>query len=328
MRNDPFGNPLHVRMYYKHGSYWYVYRNKWTAIGNDYATAMQNYAAAIAPSGGMVKLVADTFDWYERRVKSGDLKESSLRPYKSQRERIQGAFQEFAPSQVKTAHITSFLDFYFDQQPATANSALTVLRGIFDRGVRWGLCEYNPARSVQAMKVTARDRYLTDTEFLAIRGAAPPYLKLVMDMCYLTAQRIGDVLHIKQADISEDGVFFQQEKTKKRLLVESTPELEQLVKDARALNIVTGLYLFTKSASYPHCYATVRSHWVKACDMAGVNDARIHDIRAKAITDADAEGIDAQKLAGHATKAMTERYLRLMRTDRVQSPAKVRQLRG
>lgn len=42
-----------------------------------------------------------------------------------------------------------------------------------------------------------------------------------------------------------------------------------------------------------------------------------HDIRAKAITDAKRMGMDAQSLAGRATSAMTEHYLKQREFKRV-----------
>ena len=42
-----------------------------------------------------------------------------------------------------------------------------------------------------------------------------------------------------------------------------------------------------------------------------------HDIRAKSITDAEAQGLDPQRLAGHTTAKQTETYLRSKRTDKI-----------
>lgn len=326
MRKCPQGNPLHTRMHFKHGAYWYVFRGKWVRLGADYAIAMQSYAAKIAPAGGMEKLIDDTYQWYADRVERGELTARSFRQYQMVRERISTAFVEFSPNQVKPSHIASFLDFYFDDTQGMGNIALTVLSAMFKKGVRWGLNDFNPARDVERFKMTARSRYITDDEFLRIRKAAPEWMRLIIDMCYLTAQRIGDVLHIKQADITSEGILFEQQKTRKRLLVESSPELNDLVRDARGLSKIAGVYLFARSASLPRHYSSVRRAWIAACEAAGVEGAVMHDIRAKSLTDADAEGKDAQKLAGHASRGMTERYLRLLRTDRVQSPAKFRQV--
>lgn len=330
MRLDPYGNPLHVRMHYKHGSYYYVQDNQWHKLGQDYASAMQSYAAWMAPTGGMAKLIDDTYKHFKKRTTltgKQALSTTSYGVYLSHRERIDAAFVEFSPTQVKPKHISGFLDFYFFGQPSLHNGSLTVLRHIFERGKKMGVCEFNPAKEVKAEKPNERDRYISDEEFNGIRAEAKPYLKLIMDACLLTGQRIGDVLHIKQSDITDEGIFFQQQKTKKRLLIESTPTLQDIVREARGLSKVAGVYLFTRTANTPMVYSTVLSHWNKATAAAGVEDAHIHDLRAKAITDADAEGLDAQALAGHFSKAMTERYLRLLRTDRVQSPSKVAQLR-
>ena len=43
--------------------------------------------------------------------------------------------------------------------------------------------------------------------------------------------------------------------------------------------------------------------------MRGLKERkRDRDLRAKALTDAKAQGLDAQKLAGHATEGMTAHY--------------------
>lgn len=326
-RHCPHGNRLHVRMHYKHGAYWYVYQGKWDKLGKSYQVAMQSYAAWIAPSGGMAKLVDDTYQYWERRVDKGLLAPRSLKQYKTVRERITTAFEDFSPEQVKPSHIGQFIDFYLEDSPSQGNIALIVLRAAFTRGVRHGLCDMNPAREIKREEIPKRSRHLTDDEFRAIRQALPVWCQVVMDMCYLTAQRIGDVLDIKQADITEEGIYFQQQKTKKRLLIETSPELEALVVEARGLSKVAGVYLFTKKPATHRSYSSVLEHFQAACKAARVENARIHDIRAKALTDADAEGMDAQKLGGHSTRAQTENYLRLLRTDRAKSPSKVANFR-
>lgn len=326
MRRDPFGNILHVRMHYKSGRYWYVYRNQWKPLAKDYPSAMQEYAAEISPSGGMARLINETYRSYEQRVQAGKLSQRSLKTYKLVRERIDTAFVQFAPSQVKPSHIASFIDFHFEDKPNMGNIALVVLTAAFKKGVRWGLCDFNPAKEIERLDVKKRDRLLSDAEYSRIYAAAPSYLKQIMDMCYLTGQRIGDVLLIKQADISTEGIYFRQQKTQKRLLVESSTALSDLVKSIRTGNKVAGVYLFAKTATQPYHYESVRRHFSAACVAAGVEDARLHDIRAKAATDADAQGLDAQGLMGHSTAAMTKTYLRLRQTSRVKSPAPLKTL--
>ena len=58
-----------------------------------------------------------------------------------------------------------------------------------------------------------------------------------------------------------------------------------------------------------------------ASAAAQVEYAHLHDIRAKAATDAKAQGIDAQLVLGHGDAKMTERYLRLRETPLVRGPS-------
>src|SRR3546814_15514426 len=53
-----------------------------------------------------------------------------------------------------------------------------------------------------------------------------------MDMCYLTGQRIGDVLKIERQHLLDDGIYIEQQKTGKRLVVAWTHELRPVVERA------------------------------------------------------------------------------------------------
>lgn len=125
--------------------------------------------------------------------------------------------------------------------------------------------------------------------------------------------RDGDVLAIRLSDISDKGIAFDQQKTGAKLIVGMTPDLEQLIARAMALpRKVRGLTLFcTRVGGKPVSYETVKDAFKKACEKAKVTGATIHDIRAKALTDTDKQGNDAQKLGGHTDARMTKRYLRL-----------------
>ena len=117
MRRDPHGNPLHVRMHYKHSAYWYVYQGKWRMLGREYPAAMQAYAAMISPASGMLRLIEETYRSYELKVKNGKMSQRSLNQYRTVRAKIDTAFMEFSPSQVKPNHIAEFLVFHYEQSP-------------------------------------------------------------------------------------------------------------------------------------------------------------------------------------------------------------------
>jgi integrase len=192
-----------------------------------------------------------------------------------------------------------------------ANIMRNVLKQAFALAVRTGEAETNPVRDLQPFKEKKRERYITAEEFAAIRAKATPTLAAIMDVCYLTGQRIGDVLKIRHADISDDGLYFKQQKTGNRLRVEMTDDLRRAIDQAKALHTsLRGLHLFHTRQGKPFAYWTVRTLWLRATTAAGIDDAHIHDIRAKAATDAKAQGLDSQALLGHASESAHNRYLR------------------
>jgi len=317
MRRDPYNNELLKGMYYKHGSYWLVRRNKWHRLGSAYNNALRGYAGLSETAGGMPKLITQAYTDYALRVKSGELKASSLIAYETVKGKLLEVFAKMDPGEVTPAHIKQVMRHCWGGKPVTANKALSVLRSVFDLGMDMGLCDFNPARQIKGGKVSKRTRRLTDGEFKKIRSQAKGQLPLVMDVLYYTGQRIGDVLAIKQADISNGILKIRQIKTGKEIDIEIGPQLEKAIAGARK-GPVTGLWLFSRHGK-PLPYPTIRSAYDAACALAGVEGTTLHDIRAKAITDLTLKGHDAQALAGHTDAKMTERYIRERNVVRVKS---------
>ena len=136
-------------------------------------------------------------------------------------------------------------------------------------------------------------------------------IRCLMDIAYLTGQRVGDCLRIKYADISSEGIFFKQQKTGAKVIVAMTPDLDAAITRARSLHeSVKGLTLFHRRDGSLIPYSTIREQWSRACKAAGVENARFHDIRAAAATDAKARGLDSKTLLGHTTESSHNRYLR------------------
>ena len=68
-------------------------------------------------------------------------------------------------------------------------------------------------------------------------------------------------------------------------------------------------------AGRPIAYTTAKEAFAAARKLACVEDITIHDIRAKSLTDAKRQGLDAQKLSGHTDAKMTARYIRAREID-------------
>lgn len=295
-------------MHLSHGRYYLVRGNKWTPLSRDLHDALIEYARLTVGKSNNQELA----DLVERTL--GDMKAtvaaSTFKNYKSCSRKVLKAFSQFSPSQVKPKHIAAFLDHH-RSHPSMANLLRSFLKGMFQRAVRWGIVEFNPVRDIEQFKTTKRDRYITAEEFKAIREHATPTLKCLMDLAYITGQRMGDVIKIRYADISDEGVFIKQQKTRNRVLISMTPDLDAAIKEARSIHqSVKGLTLLHKRDGKPLAYGTIHHQWVKACTAAKVEDAHFHDIRAASATDAKKQGLDSKTLLGHTTDSSHNRYLR------------------
>jgi len=305
-------------MYYKHGAYWRVKRNKWQRLASRYNDAIRRYADLEAPRSGWPDLVQMVYEDYH----NSDLAKSTLKQYDSIRPRITAGFGDFEPHEITAAHIGQFLELY-KSTPNIANRMLSVLKTIFDKGCRLGACDFNPTHGIKRFKEKHRTRLITEQEFAAIRSNANQQTRLVMDMCFLTAQRISDVLGIKHEDISPEGIKFAPQKTRgeKKILVQMTPELERVVAEAKSMHKVMCAYLFhPKGKATPYSYRAMKDNLNRAAKAAGVDDVGWHDFRAMALTAVDAAGGDATALAAHSQRSTTLRYLRGKATKVVIGP--------
>lgn len=313
-------------MYLRHGSYFLVKRGKWTNLGRDYAKALQEYALLTNPKGGGM---AELIDEVLRHV-SPSLAENTVKQYTIAADRLKAILLEFAPEQVRPMHVAAIKTEH-SKTPAMANRLLSFLRVVFQYAVEWQRVESNPCVGIKRHKEQARGRYMTDAEYLSIRSAAEhKAIPAIMDLCFLTGQRIGDILSLRNDQISKDGISFVQQKTGAKLLVQMTPDLKAAIALARASHPQkigpAGAYLtlFYTRGGKPYSYGTIRDAFDRAKEAAGVKDVTLHDLRAKALTDANQEGHDAQKLGGHTDRRMTERYIRQRQIPVAAGPKSVR----
>ncbi len=318
MRRRMKDRHLPACMYQKHGAYYLVRKNVWTRLGVDYQEALIAYAKAMDPKsqGGMPALIDKVLEHMTPR-----LAQNTIKQYQIAAAKLKETFAEFEPRQVLPKHV-ALLKMHMADTPNMCNRILSFLRVVFQHALEWQLVDSNPCVGIKRHAEKKRERYVSDEEFHRILAAAGPNMRVIYEMCYLTGQRISDVLAIRLADISPEGIAFKQQKTGARLVVRMTPDLQAVIDRAKALpRPVRGLTLFcTARGGKPVHYQTVKQMYQIACDRAGVADATLHDLRAKALTDTKRQGNDAQKLGGHTDAKMTARYIRNREIDVAEPP--------
>lgn len=325
-KHNPEGLPPCV--YLKHGAYWLVKRGVWTRLAEDRQSALVEYGRRTTGqqmTGSFPVFCDATHALYKHKWAA-----NTVATYDQARKALNKIFANFHPEQIRRKNVKMMMDAQ-SQHPRLANRNLGFLRIVMRRALDLEMIEADPCAGITKLPTTARDRALTDAEYRAIRACAGERLQVIMDLCYLTGQRIGDVLAIRHEDLTDEGIRFRQQKTKARLTVAWSPGLRDAVARARSIasaGKVAGMpsgYLLRGEAAHkrhlPPRYTVVLAQWVAACEAAKVEDANLHDLRAKAASDAKRQGFDPQALLGHTDARTTRDYLRGMDNPVVQGPS-------
>lgn len=207
---------------------------------------------------------------------------------------------------------------------ATINREVSLLSDAFKKAIRWGYVQSNPCKEIERFSESRRDRYITDAEFGAIKKTAllrkeSSHLADIMDCLYLTGQREGRILNLKwsQINLEERSISFEQTSKNKKVpdviwINDWLLPILHRVKRKRSLSKVFSTYVFRKLDGTP--YKSIRKVWHSCCKKAKISDARINDIRHKAITDMLNAGVPVSKVktaVGHSQTQTTDGYTHL-----------------
>jgi integrase len=303
------------RVYRRHGAYYYVRQDgKWQRLGKGLEESLAAYARTVEkPASGMPALI----DRVLAHI-SPKLAPSTVEQYTTAARYLKTALADFEPSQVLPRHVAA-IKVDLRETPNMANRVISFLRQVFDHALEAGLIDSNPALGIKRHSEKKRGRYITDEEFDRIYQHAPERLQIIMDLLYLTGQRVNDVLGIRREDVTPHGIAFQPSKTKTstgaRVIVKTSPALSEAVQRCAGKR-----YLLEGRWGSRLDYRSVSLQWQAACEKAGVEDAQLRDLRAKSLTDAKAQGLDPTALASHHSAAMTARYIRRRETPVVEGP--------
>ena len=313
---------LPPRLRWQHGAYYYVStvngQRIWERLGTDYAQALEAWTERERGHPIESRTVAAALDRY-LQASAARLAPRTLAEYARQATRIKATFQGFNVDEIEPRHIGQYLDAH--PHKTAANREMALLSVAINHVRRLGWCRDNPVQGIKRNRETKRTRYLTDAELGALVAAAhDPQMAALIEIAYLTAARISDLLKIRLSDITPGELHIQQGKTGQRQGYLITPALQAASDQARSGRTVASLYLFAnRSTGQPYTLDGFESNWARLVKRSGVRDCHFHDLRAKSLTDAHrAKGRDyAQLLAGHASGEMTERYIKLRQTAEI-----------
>ena len=285
----------------------------WIPLGSDRVAALRQYERLMTNQGAAGTVARMVTEYLDHLAAGGrgafgkPVRFQTLEQYRAFARHLSGVYGEVAPQEVTQADVAKYLR---DCERTSARGEISLLSSAYQHAMAEQRVTFNPCIGVRSPTPRAkRDRYITDAELAAIREKASPVLQVAIDLAYLTGLRVSDLLAARW-DQFGDG-YVENAKTGFRQRFVLTEDLRAVLSAARSLQVrIASLYVLSGRGGQPLNRHTVGTWWRAACKVVGVKNAHWHDIRAKAGTDAEADGADPQKLLGHTSAQTTRTYLR------------------
>jgi integrase len=205
-------------------------------------------------------------------------------------------------------------------KPSSLYRIYVLARYMFNLALRWETVgvEQNPTdRYTIKQDKQHRERYLnreeTQTLLAAVDGSLNPMLKYIVPMLLLTGARKREALDARWQDMDIARRFWRIPFTKsgrERHVPLSDAVLALLDRIPRFDGCV---YVFPNPKTLKP-YRAIYHSWHTARTQAGLSDVRMHDLRhsfASFLVNGGCSIYDVQKLLGHSSVSMTQRYSHL-----------------
>lgn len=297
-------------------------------LGTDFAAAMVRYCdLMVAPE----KKTAITFEQVALRYRTEVIPTKAEGTQKQNHYELKNLLAFFCdPSpapldSITPEHINQYLEWRSCAK-VKANREISLFSHIFNRARKWGYTRQpNPCTGVEKNKEYGRDVYIEDDVYAKLLEIEDLPLREVIEFAYLTGQRPSDVLQITDADVRDNALHFQQAKTNTKVRIEISGELKNLLiriaERKASIQQVASAFLIVNEKGQRIGYKAMNERFVTARKQLGFNtkNLQFRDLRAKAATDKaeEAGSYEAQRLLGHSSVTMTEKYIRNRRGNRV-----------
>jgi integrase len=212
--------------------------------------------------------------------------------------------------------------------PSTTRKRLTILGTMFKMARRWGVLDRNPAADlVKPSEPRHKIRFLSADEWKKLLAVAPPYRAAMYRMAVATGMRLKELTGLRWEDVNVPGRLVhvaEDTKTGTRVVPvgeEAKAVLEAQTERRKAIGRELGKlapYVFIDTEGEHFHTRERRNKFTKAAtsDMkaAGIADASFHTLRHTAAAwtiQAGRSLYEVQRILGHSTPTMTQRYAHL-----------------
>ena len=205
--------------------------------------------------------------------------------------------------------------------PTQRNRTLALLSRLFTLAEHWEWRPQrtNPVRGVDRAREDARDRTLSPSDFERLADALEgldvryPSAVAAIRVAAMSGLRISEVLSLRWelVDFETARAILPKTKTGRRVVPLSGPVLAIVTAQPR---INGNPFVFHGARGAAVGYSLVRRVFAEACREAGLEDARLHDLRRTVATNLAGAGLGAfsiRDVLGHSTLTMSNRYVRM-----------------
>lgn len=259
--------------------------------------------------------ISDLSDFYFTEIiPQLEITERGVIDKKQHIKRIKERLGDLDVSVVRTREIQLYV---WDRQKESKDGAraeCNTLSQMFKWGKRMGLIDgENPVTDVQRPRCPPRDRYVTDDELKMFCDIDRNWSGPIAKLAYATGLRKGDLLRLVY---QPDELVLKTRKTGRKMAIVVTPDLDELIKQVR-WDVKEGEVIILNRHGKPYDESSFNTVWYRRMNWfveRGGERFRLHDLRAKFVTDSEKAGLDPQKQAGHESANTTKIYLRSRET--------------
>ena len=208
-------------------------------------------------------------------------------------------------------------------KPASVNREFSLLKSMFNRAIEWDIFDgKNPTNSLKKLQENnERCRWLTEDEQETLLSHCQGLTYVVVLTALKTGMRWGEIIRLKwkqennsnYVDFDNDVIYIHGSlsKTNKSRHIPLSPFLKERLLTLPKYAGVS--YIFWRPET--GCgLRSIRSPFDKALERAGIKDFKFHDLRHTFASQLVRNKVDlyvVQKLLGHASPKMTQRYAHL-----------------
>lgn len=301
------------RMYEKRGAYYFVTKsNEWKPLGRDYPEALRQYAAILAGDapGHTIELL-----WAKYQTQA--LLKLAKKTQTNRRNDMKWplkVFGEMSPAAIEPHHVWTYWRERGETEQArheirALSALLTYARQCGARSTE------NPCFDLRLPGAKARDVYVTDAMFYAVRDIAPPMLGYAMDLAWCAGLDSGTIRRLEWRNVTKTGLLFERGKTKKLQqidgedLVSILRQLRQERPQVRRSIICARNGLAYTEDGFQSAWQDAVAKAIKLERLKAEERYHFHDIRAKGGSEAESDEA-ASALLGHGDVQVTRKHYR------------------